>query len=507
MKRNKRSLILAIALIVVAAVAALAQTPINITVAPGQTVTITVTGVSAPPAPSIATPTCGKSNNRTTLVPADWDTFVPPAKGKSYVDPTFGCTVTRITDSSRDVLDWSGTKYLPESHGYSQVSPFNANDTYLMLGSSAGHFVTDLAGNMVVGYAAMPNCNNSQSCTIANGSNDTWFAWDATNPAVFYYTFQNYMMKGTIAPPAVAVSVLHQFTEYPFINFMDKMDVSYDGKHVVIVGGDNTGKSPENAFSYDFTTNTKGPVYTTACTGLINGPNNSCLHSITQTVKNDLLIDFAPDGPGPEQGQKLWNGTLPMPHVQDYTNHIDNGLDRNGVPVFIGLNNGGTVAGDVNACASGWGLDVRQLYDITKAVCLLDEVLPHPLPAWHTSYRGGGPNQPWVAFSFFDNSTPGPEWFSNAPTYAAPTAANWLLYQDEIILVRIDAENNPANVYRLARAYSRSAEDFNSNPKAAISRDGKYVSFDSNMAYAKAGCPANFQTPTNCTDVYVIKVR
>src|SRR5690348_14163858 len=109
--RKKRTPVVTIALIVFAAIAALAQTPISVTVAPGQTVTITVTGVSAPPAPSISMPTCGKSNNRTTLVPADWDTFVPPGKGKSYVDSTFGCTVTRITDSSHDMLDWSGTKY------------------------------------------------------------------------------------------------------------------------------------------------------------------------------------------------------------------------------------------------------------------------------------------------------------------------------------------------------------------------------------------------------------
>jgi hypothetical protein len=73
--------------------------------------------------------------------------------------------------------------------------------------------------------------------------------------------------------------------------------------------------------------------------------------------------------------------------------------------------------------------------------------------------------------------------------------------------VRIDANNNSNLVYRLARAYARSDEDFYATPRASISRDGKYIAFDSNMAYAHTGCPANFQTATGCIDVYVIKVQ
>jgi hypothetical protein len=49
--------------------------------------------------------------------------------------------------------------------------------------------------------------------------------------------------------------------------------------------------------------------------------------------------------------------------------------------------------------------------------------------------------------------------------------------------------------------------DFYAQPHAAISRAGKYLAFNSNMAYAHTGCPANFQNSTGCTDVYVIKVQ
>ena len=75
------------------------------------------------------------------------------------------------------------------------------------------------------------------------------------------------------------------------------------------------------------------------------------------------------------------------------------------------------------------------------------------------------------------------------------------------ITVRVDANNTSTYAYRLARAYSRSNEDFNAQPTAAISRSGTYIAFANNMDYAHTGCPANFQTSTNCTDVYIIKVQ
>jgi hypothetical protein len=422
-------------------------------------------------------------------VPTDWSTFVPPAKGQSYVDATFGCTVTRVTDASSEV--WSGSFYLPLSMGYATVSPFNANDTFLMLVDGwSRHFVSDLLGNIIVPIASMPAANN------------TWFLWDATNASVFYYAQGNSLMKGTIGGSSVSTSTVHQFSEYAAINFMDETDVSQDGAHVVIVGGDTSGSSAENVFDYNFVTNTKGAVYTTGCRGSVGAPNNGCLHKLIQTADNNIIIQFASDGPGVEQGNRLWTGALLLPQLQSGTNHLDAGSDLSGNPVFIEVGNSSTLLGETNPCPSGWGLDVRQIYNPLSAVCLLDKQ-----PSWHVGYRGSA-QQPWVGLSFFDaGRTPSPEWFDNSGNYAAPTGSNWQLYEDEIMVVRIDANNNPNLIYRLARAYTRSNEDFYAQPHAAISRDGRYVAFGSNMAYAHGGCPANFQTTTGCTDVYVIKVK
>jgi hypothetical protein len=434
-------------------------------------------------------PTCGKSGDSTNHVPTDWTTFLPPGKGQSYVDPTFGCTVTRVSDASSEI--WDGSHYIPITEGYATISPFNANDTLLMLTDGYGErFFTDLQGNIVVPKGNVP------------GGNNTWYLWDATNPSVFYYTSGNSLMKGTISGSTVTAATVHQFSEYAAINFMDKTDLSQDGQHVVVVGGDTSGLSPENVFVYNFAANSKGPVYTTGCTGSVGSPNNSCLHGVTLTPDNNMIIDFAGDGTCNECGNRLWTGTTPLAHIQDATNHLDTGYDLNGNAVIVERGNAYDLAGETNPCPSGWGLDVRQIYNLQSAVCLFDNQ-----PSWHIGYRGNA-QQPWVGVSFFDaGRTPSPEWFDNTGNYAAPTSSTWQLYEDEIVVARIDANNNSNSVYRLARAYSRSNEDFYTQPHAAISRTGKYIAFQSNMAYAHTGCPANFQTSTNCTDVYVIKVQ
>jgi len=225
------------------------------------------------------------------------------------------------------------------------------------------------------------------------------------------------------------------------------------------------------------------------------------LHKLIQTADNNVIIQFSADGSGPENGNRLWTGAYPLPHLQDLTNHLDAGYDLNGNAVFLEVGNSYVLSGETNPCPSGWGLDVRQVHNPSSAVCLFDNP-----PAYHVGFRGNA-QQPWAGVSFFDGRSSSPEWFDNNGSYTAPTSSTWLLYEDEIIVARVDANNNSGNVYRVARAYSRSDEDFYAQPHAAISRDGRYLAFNSNMAYAHSGCPANFQTTSGCTDVYIVKVK
>ncbi len=151
------------------------------------------------------------------------------------------------------------------------------------------------------------------------------------------------------------------------------------------------------------------------------------------------------------------------------------------------------------------GSDMNTLPSMTLS-CLVDK----NYLGIHVSYRGNA-SQPWVIISG-QGQGHGPEWFDNDAKFSAPyigpitDGSAWKSYQDEIIAVRIDAANNLSKVIRLGHSYSRGNESYSAEPQASISRDGKYVIFNSNMAYAHTGCPAN-DDPPNCSDVYVMKIQ
>lgn len=532
--------------------------------------TAAVVAFKAAGSTSAGTPTCGISNDSSIYAPADTDWANPPvlaqnvAKGGHYTDPKFGCTVTRITDVSTEDFQQSCNGgsgcLLPIQHGYSLVSPFNANDTYLMLVDGWGwHFVTDLQGNIVVPGCDMILCSPTNGMPNSNG----YLLWDASNPNVFYYTYQDTtvnppngvgaLAKATISGSSVSTTTLARFSQYPTVALTYDADVSQDGAHVVIVGGslyvsgagstcgyntttnksDYSGCGPEYVFVYNLATNTveSSPgTYTTTCKAPVgtDGKDTTngigCIHRVLLTPDNNVIINFVNDGSALEQGYRLWAGTTTdnslcastLCHLQDNTDHLDVGYDLTGNAVFIEEGGSSIISGESNPCTSGSGLDVRQIYTFTNGIpssayCLLDNQ-----PSYHVSYRGSS-SQPWAAPSFFDLSSPpnaSPEYFNNpyAPNTCGsnhtspcfvPPSQQWGLYQDEIMLTKIV---DGSTFYRLARAYSRSAENYNANPKASISRDGKYIAFDSNMAYVN-GCPTNFQDTTSCSDVYIVKVQ
>ena len=422
--------------------------------------------------PEPKTLACGKPNDEQVHIPLDWTSFVPPARGASYADPVFGCTVVRLTDALQDGV--------AAHHYYATLTPVSANDSKILIVNEHGAwFVTDLVGGIVVPVDKMPAINGGT------------LLWDATDGDVFYFTKGNSLMKGTIHGKTVKPSLVHLFREYDAVMLPDKTDLSIDGKSFAMWGGTANGKL--NIYTYNMQTNTKKTPYVTNCVQNAALTQGSCVHGITQTADNNVIIDFANDGTCLECGNRLWNGDT-LVHLQDATNHMDTGLDLNGKPIFIGMGNPSTLAAMKNPCPGGWGLDVRQQNDFSSAYCLLDKQ-----PAWHVSYRGRA-SQPWAAISFFDDRKPGPELFNKNPEFEPPSSSNWKMYEDEILLARVDG----LAIQRLAHARSRSAESYWAQPHAAISRDGKYVIFDSNMAYAQKGCPSGI---TDCSDVYLIKVQ
>lgn len=429
-------------------------------------------------------PLCGLLDDGKVHIPPDWNSFTPPTTGDSYADPVFGCQVKRLTNSAVEETVWDGT-HPSLMHYYSTFSPLNASDTMLLIASNTGSWrVKDTNGKVVIPSGKMPTMNNGHP------------VWDASDGGVFYYTLGKALHKATINGKSVKSAVLYTFKEYLAIVSPDAADLSQDGDHIALIGqnADNT----LDVFVWSLSTQTKTSVYTTACKISGNAAETSqagCVHKLQLTPNNFLAIQFAEDGSDAEQGLRLWNGNKLM-HLQDRTNHFDTGYDLNGNPVFIAIGNRAVLSGQTNPCPSEWGLDIRQLNHTSSAACLLDRQ-----PSLHVSYRGSSA-QPWIAISFFDDRKAGPELFNNSPGFQVPSPGNWQIYEDEIILARVDG----AAIYHLAHARSRSAVSYWAQPHAAISRDGKYVVFSSNMAYPN-GCPAKMHTANECTDVYLIKVR
>ena len=440
--------------------------------------TVPLSGIGA--TVSSSGPICGQINDKQVHLPPNYDTFTPPPAGQSYVDPVFGCTVVRVTDGSREQL-WDGS-HPGLMNSYSTVSPLNASDTLLFVLATDGTWsIRGTNGSVVVPNSNMPNFSGHP-------------VWNASNGNLFYYAVNNNLYSGTINGSSVGGSVLHTFSEYSAITSMDMADLSQDGDHIALVGQNSNGTM--DVFVWSISQKTKTSVYKTVCTGGVAGAGQpGCLHKLQLTANNLLSIQFNNDGSGNEQGARLWNGST-LVHLQNNTGHYDTGNDLNGNPVFVSLNNSYTLPGISNPCPSGWGLDVGQLTNLSSAVCLLDNV-----PYWHISYRGGA-SQPWIALSFFDSRTPGPEFFTSDSNYRTISPSNWQLYEDEIVVGKVDG----SSVYRLAHARSRSMESYWAQPHAAISRDGKYIIFSSDMAHPN-GCPANMHVANDCSDIYMIKIQ
>jgi hypothetical protein len=433
------------------------------------------------PSPTVPSPVCGKVNDKSVYVPPNWGDFTPPPVGQSYVDPVFGCTVKRLTDGSQESL-WNG-EHLGLMNYYSTFSAISANGTLVfVIGSDGGWSIRDTNGGVAVSTANMPRMSGHP-------------VWDASDGNSFYYASNIALYKGTVSGGSVSRTGVHTFDEYSSITSPDSADLSQDGDHIALVGQNSNGTM--DVFVWSFNQQGKTSQYKTTCTGNVAGASQpGCLHKLQFSANNLLTIQFSAEGHGAEQGVRLWDGTS-LVHMQDEnTNHYDTGYDLTGNPIFAAVNNSVTLPGISNPCPGGWGLDVRQLTNLSSATCLLDNE-----PYWHISYRGSS-SQPWIALSFFDSRTPGPEFFSSNSNYRAISASNWQLYEDEIVLAKVDG----TQVYRVAHARSRSMESYWAQPHAAISRDGKYIVFSSNMAHPN-GCPANMHVPGDCSDVYMITVQ
>jgi len=432
-----------------------------------------VSQVSQPPGPPVLTGSsiCGRLDDGLVHLPPSYTLpLLPPvAVHQTITDPQYGCGITRLTTFGEFQANQSN------HHNYSTITPFNADSSRVMLSLSNGSVVVvDLQGNVVVPIANMPAMN----------SPDT--PWDPSNPAVFYFTQSNQFFKGTISGSTVKATLLHTFTGYTSVVAPDQEDLSDDGCKYWLVGTPSGGGLPVGIL-YNLCTDT------VVSQNLVVGVKDSATgwHKIQIFPSGKMLLTWNSNGLGPSQGLEIYNtdGSLYW-HVVDGSAHSDVGIDLQGREVFF---QPAGAAKSLNACANPFtGISVIDINAKAPVNCLINNI-----PAWHISYRDS-PNG-WVLLSMFDQG--------NCPDYSCFDTTNpshlvsdwqsiWPLYGEELLLVKIDG----SILFRLAQHRSRSAEGYGAQPRAAISRDGKYVLWDSNFDISSTG-------DANYADVYLIKVQ
>jgi hypothetical protein len=434
-------------------------------------------------------PICGLANDTSNHVPdaTAWANFVPPAVGGTYTDALYGCPVKRLTDAT---VGGVGGLH----HYYSTIEPMSAGDTKIwVFPENGGDYIIDLNGNVVVSAANMP------------GKNGNEIFWDRTDDTVFWQTSSNTLEKCTVNSSAGTVSCVtnHTFSEYSGhgVNSPDESSMTPNGWLYLV--GQNTVGGAIDIFMFNPSTGTKSPVHTTTCTGDIMTPSPGCIHKLIATADGGVIAHLT--GSAPESGAFLWgpesSTAWTWTQIMSNVPHYDAGKDLLGNPMVAEEQDAQTSG---SGCSAGYSAAYRAFLT-GNVTCLFNTSPPQPT-GWHISARDW-PTSGWLVYSPQNDGSSGPECFNNASCYAAPSSSNWIQYDNEIVMVRIDANNSPALIYRLALAHARQngsgSDYFWSDPRAAVSYDGKYVIFDSNAAWAATGCGS----VTNCTDLYLIQIH
>jgi hypothetical protein len=375
--------------------------------------------------------------------PPDYFAFLPPPRDGTYVDQIFGTQVKRISDAPNTRDNATGGTVAFIRHEYATISPFNNDNTRLLLEHQSYLALYDGAGNYI----------RDLPFEIEVMSEPRWSRSDAN---VLYYHPQpgNQLKQYNVATNAI--SVVHTFSEYTTISGRYESDISFDGDHFVLVG------DQRDIFVYEISTDTKGPVLNTAGRGAFD--------QAYITPDNNVIVGWLANGPNRFNGEELYDRNMVfLRQIAPVIAHQDVTRDLNGDEVLIWAN-----ASDPNPiCLNGV---VKSTLATGQQTCLLS--LDFSM-ATHISAPDGG----WVFVTTYDPSDP------------LPLPGFWENYTNEILQIKLDG----SEVRRLAHHRSRPFNDYNWQPQAAVSRDGTRLVYNSNY-----GLQSILFYPSYYSDAYQI---
>jgi hypothetical protein len=135
-------------------------------------------------------------------LPPLYNTFVPPVIGASYADQVYATSIKRMSDAvnmpnnaSSGELQWVSTEY-------STASPFNSNNTWLIIQHQGYFGLYDGSGNYVRDVPFVVNAATEPR-------------WSRTDPNLLYYVSGKDLLRLDVSTGAS--SLVHSFTEYAAI--------------------------------------------------------------------------------------------------------------------------------------------------------------------------------------------------------------------------------------------------------------------------------------------------
>ena len=372
--------------------------------------------------------------------PPDYTTFLPPAVGKSYRDPVFGTSITRITDAlhTPDIANVGNLTWIENE--YSAASPFNNDNSRLILVHQSYFGLYDGKGKFLGNLPLEINSSSEPR-------------WARKDNRTLYYHRGNQLKTYNVS--TTATNVVHTFGSYASISGKGQMDISLDGDHFVFVG------NSRYVFVYTLSTDTEGPAFDTG----------GSFGVVYITPDNYVTISWLQAGLSQNNGIELFDAN--MNFVRQLTHaagHMHMGVDVGGEPVLIWTNSADPQP--IPDCNNGI-VKVR-LKDGTQT-CLL-------ALDWSLAVHISAADNTWAFVETY-----------NPIDVIPPTG--WFPYTNELLQIKLDG----SEIRRLAHHRSRPLDSYVYEPKVTASRDGALIVYGSNF-----GLQVILNYPHPYADTYMI---
>jgi len=363
-------------------------------------------------------------NDNSVHFPLVYQTMQPPASGSAYTDPVFGTSITRITNAmSTDNAD-TGGKLTWIVNEYSTASPFNNDNSRLILVHQSYFSLYDGSGTFLGNLPLEINSSSEPR-------------WSRKDNSTLYYHRGNQLKSYDVS--IGSMTVVHTFGEYSSIAGNGEMDISQDGDHFVLVG------DSRYVFVYAISTDRK-------LASLDTGGNG--FDSVYITPNNNVTITWLQAGISSRYtGIEMFDSNMNfLRQVAHAGGHMHMSRDLNGDEVLIWTNSNDPQP----ACGQNAIVKIRLADGAQTCLLSLD---------WSLAVHITAADDTWAFVETYN------------PSDVIPPSG-WYPYTNELLQIKLDG----SEVRRLAHHRSRPLNSYNYMPKLTASRDGTRLVYASNYS-------------------------